>query len=147
MDPSVSDRQPSEETFRRGWAYWGERLVNAYNPQRASGRWEYLKSLVMALCWWCLLNTQAMALADWEEGISDAAIVWIGHYPLPLLVNLILFYTIAATIRRLHDMGWPGAGALLLCLPDTWFFLVPIALLWPSAPTVAFPRAASEPLL
>lgn len=43
------------------------------------------------------------------------------------------FFTIAATIRRLHDMGVSGAPALLLCIPEPWFILVPLALLWPSA--------------
>ncbi|GEM_PF-1189242 len=107
------------------------RLGDAYNPQRKASRREYAVSLLIAGSLFMLMYVLAMAAADWEEQIPDSVIMWLGEYPIPLITNALLFYTMAATARRLHDMGKSGAAALLLCLPEPWFIVIPIALLWP----------------
>ena len=109
-----------------------EWFASLYNPQRHENRWVYLRSLSIALAIYLIVYNVGMALADWEEGVSDEMLVWIGQYPIPLITNLLLFFTMAATARRLHDMGFGGAGALLLCLPEPWFVLIPLGLLMPS---------------
>ena len=114
------------------WTFFSS-VAQLYNPQRAEGRLTYLSSMLIAGGLFLLLYGGGLALADWEEGVSDETLMWIAQYPFPFLTNLILFFTIAATIRRLHDMGFPGAPALRLCIPEPWFILVPLALLWPSA--------------
>lgn len=128
--------------------FWqaGVRFAHLYNPQRAEGRRTYALSLIVAALLYAALYNGGMALADWEEGVSDEVLIWLAQYPVPFLTNLLLFFTIAATIRRLHDMGWPGAAALLLCLPDPWFILIPLGLLWPSAvvPFGGLPREGLE---
>ena len=99
------------------WTFFSS-VAQLYNPQRAEGRLTYLSSMLIAGGLFLLLYGGGLALADWEEGVSDETLMWIAQYPFPFLTNLILFFTIAATIRRLHDMGFSGAPALLLCIPE-----------------------------
>ena len=115
-----------------GWTWLGQHLYDAYNPQSKQSRWGYFKTLCVVVLLALSGYTLARALADWDA-ISDETILWIARYPEPLCVNALLCYVIAATARRLHDMGWSGAPALLLCLPEPWLVIVPLALLWPSA--------------
>ncbi len=121
----------------------GQWLAALYNPQRRVGRSAYARSLFAAALLYAALWSGSMALADCESLVSDAAILWLARYPVPLLTNLLLFFTMAATARRLHDMGCNGAAALLLCLPETWLVLIPLALVVPSTErAVCFARAS-----
>jgi len=72
------------------WTFFSS-VAQLYNPQRAEGRLTYLSSMLIAGGLFLLLYGGGLALADWEEGVSDETLMWIAQYPFPFLTNLILF--------------------------------------------------------
>ena len=73
------------------WTFFSS-VAQLYNPQRAEGRLTYLSSMLIAGGLFLLLYVGGLALADWEEWVSDETLMWIAQYPFPFLTNLILFF-------------------------------------------------------
>lgn len=120
------------------------RLAYAFCPQRRSGRAQFARDLaaaaaLLALLW---LSLDPIANAEW---ISDGAIEKIGLYAVPLCVNLIFCFLLAACARRLHDLGASGAWALLLAVPAVNVIMTVLLLALPGRPyPTGWPRGSGE---
>lgn len=79
-----------------------------------------------ALSGWVLL----MAIAD-SPSVSDACVLWIGTYLVPVFGNLFIIALCAAAARRLHDIGLSGAWAFLVPVPGLNLLLIAFLLFAP----------------
>lgn len=120
------------------------RLAYAFCPQRRSGRAQFARDLAAAAALLALLWLSLDPIAD-AEWISDGAIEKIGLYAVPLCVNLIFCFLLAACARRLHDLGASGAWALLLALPAVNVIMTVLLLALPGRPyPTGWPRGSGE---
>jgi uncharacterized membrane protein YhaH (DUF805 family) len=120
------------------------RLAYAFYPQRRSTRAQFARDLAAAAALLTLLWLSLDPIAD-AQWISDAALEKIGLYAVPLCVNLIFCFLLAACARRLHDLGASGAWALLLAVPAVNMVFVILLLALPGRPyPTGWPRGGGK---
>lgn len=100
---------------------------------------------VMAFLFWLVLQAVAisqMFAAERQESDAMLALFTLGL----IIVSLVGFVSmIMLTIKRVHDMGYPGLLAFLVFVPVVSFFALICFLFWPSGPPNDFGDYPNRP--
>jgi uncharacterized membrane protein YhaH (DUF805 family) len=100
---------------------------------------------IMAFLFWFMLQAVAigqMFAAERQDNDAMLAIATLGL----IVVSLIGFVSmIMLTIKRVHDMGYPGALAFLIFVPVVSFLALICFLFWPSSPPNPFGDYPNRP--
>ena len=89
---------------------------------------------VMALLFWMVLQMIAVSQMFTGDRLHSDALIALATLSL-IVVSLLTFVSmIMLTIKRVHDMGYPGTLAFLIFLPVVSFFALICFLFWPSGP-------------
>ena len=108
----------------------GLRVALLFCPQFRSSRAVFCREMagLAASVWLFWQSLTLIADALW---ISDETIIFLSRYAVPLIVNLMLIFLVAACARRLHDIGLAGAWAIWALMPGLNVLLVGFARCWP----------------
>ncbi|CAN7551956.1 DUF805 domain-containing protein [Rhizobium sp. LjRoot254] len=100
---------------------------------------------VMTLLFWMVL--QMIAVSQMFAGDRRHSDALIAFATLGLIVVSLLTFVsmIMLTIKRVHDMGYPGLLAFLIFLPVVSFFALICFLFWPSSPPNQFGDYPNRP--
>jgi uncharacterized membrane protein YhaH (DUF805 family) len=111
-----------------------------FSSSGRTGRQAYVMSILL----WLMLQGAAVALMLAFENTSKAGLLLTA---LALVVISIATFVsfIMLSIKRLHDMGFPGIFVLLLFVPVISFFVFIVFLFWPSAPPNDFGEYPNRP--
>jgi len=100
---------------------------------------------VMALLFWVVLQMIAVSQMFAGDRLHNDALIAFATLGL-ILVSLLSFLSmIMLTIKRVHDMGYPGLWALLIFVPVVSFLALIFFLFWPSGPRNDFGDHPNRP--
>jgi uncharacterized membrane protein YhaH (DUF805 family) len=110
-----------------------------FGPSGRIGRQPYIMSILL----WFALQAAAIALMFALEH-NDAGLV-ASTFALVIISFGSFISFIMLSIKRLHDMGYPGLWVLLLFVPVASFVALIAFLIWPSAPPNQFGMFTNRP--
>jgi len=100
---------------------------------------------IMALLFWMALQMIAVSQMFAGERLHSDALIVLATLGL-IVVSLLTFVSmIMLTIKRVHDMGYPGLLAFLIFVPVVSFFALICFLFWPSGPPNDFGDYPNRP--
>jgi uncharacterized membrane protein YhaH (DUF805 family) len=100
---------------------------------------------VMAFLFWFVLQAVAIGQMFAADRQNNDALLVLSTFGL-IVVGLLTFISmIMLTIKRVHDMGYPGLLALLIFVPVASFFALVCFLFWPSGPPNDFGDYPNRP--
>jgi len=111
-----------------------------FSPSGRIGRQAYVMSLLM----WSMLLFAAIRLTLAFENTSKAGLLLAALALVIVSVATFVSY-IMLSVKRLHDMGFPGLFVLLLFVPVVSFVALIVFLFWPSAPPNDFGEYPNRP--
>lgn len=111
-----------------------------FSPSGRIGRHAYLLSVLL----WLMLQGAAVFLLLAIENTSKAGLL-LAALALVIISVATFISFIMLSIKRLHDMGFPGLFVLVLFVPLVSFFAFVVLLFWPSAPPNDFGEYPDRP--
>ena len=111
------EREPS-----RGWFF--------FSPSGRLSRGPYALGIVF---WFALQFAAIGQMFAGDRQNADGLLV-LGFLALIVVGLMSIVSMVMLTIKRVHDMGYPGILAFLVFVPVVSFFALACFLLWPSAP-------------
>lgn len=100
---------------------------------------------VLVLLFWMVLQGATVAQMFAGQRQNDDALLALAFLGL-LVVSVLTFISmIMITIKRVHDMGYPGILAFVIFVPVVSFFALVCFLFWPSGPPNEFGAYPNQP--
>lgn len=100
---------------------------------------------VMALLFWMVLQMIAVSQMFAGDRLNNDGLIALATLGL-IVVSLLSFLSmIMLTIKRVHDMGYPGLLAFLIFVPVVSFLALICFLFWPSGPPNDFGDYPNRP--
>jgi uncharacterized membrane protein YhaH (DUF805 family) len=111
-----------------------------FSPSGRIGRQAYVMSILL----WLMLQGAAVTMMLAFENTSKAGLLLAALALVVISVATFISF-IMLSIKRLHDMGFPGLFVLVLFVPLASFFAFIVLLFWPSAPPNDFGEYPNRP--
>ena len=99
----------------------------------------------MAILFWFVLQAIAVGQMFAADRQHDDAMLALSTLGLIVVSLLGVVSMIMLTIKRVHDMGYPGLLAFLILVPVVSFFALICFLFWPSGPPNDFGDEPNRP--
>jgi uncharacterized membrane protein YhaH (DUF805 family) len=110
-----------------------------YSPSGRIGRQPFAMSILL----WLALQGVTVSQMFANQHRDGALALWTLALILVTLASVVSLFML--TIKRLHDIGYPAIGALLLLVPVASFLVLIALLIWPSTPPNAYGRYTNRP--
>jgi len=125
--------QPSANASGMAWLL--------FSPSGRISRQPY----VLSLAFWFALQAAALGLMFASDRVNSDAQLALATLALVVVGLLTFLSMIMLTIKRVHDMGYPGLLAFLIFVPVVSFFALICFLFWPSGLPNEFGTYPNQP--
>lgn len=110
-----------------------------FSPSGRIGRWPF----ALAILFWMVLPGVVVSQMFANQHQDLALALWTLPLVIVSLASVVSF--VMLSIKRLHDMGYPGIFVLVLFVPVISFVALVAMLFWPSAPANEFGDFTNRP--
>ena len=89
------------------------------------------KAFILTVLFWCAILAMPLAMAGRMGANAHEGAAWIG-FSLIIAAFFTTWSVLAATVKRLHDIGFPGGWAIALFFPPAALPAIFTLSLWPT---------------